>query len=315
MMNPSSADSPRQPDNSSRKQQRSSSPAGLKDSGSKATQKGSNSSKPITSKQGGGGGGGGRSSRGHSPVSTGRERQAGGAPAIRGAAAVQAAGAESPTLSRPAAAADRGGIQTPEDSTRLVADASRADPSRVVSDQPCASKSPKLRSKNPRGGEAATATSGSKKSSKSTAGCGPGFWKEGCLQSELIQFHLNKSLGKKGTKMQAKSASSPASEPELSPEPDSPQPAPQADQRLQEEIEKLEDENEDLKVKSVSHYKPHRICLYHSIFSVQSHLLYYYKPHNDCCMLWFGKNLCFWGPVHKSNYSVKHFHCFLRVID
>ncbi|TMS10372.1 Protein SOGA3 [Larimichthys crocea] len=253
MMNPSSADSPRQPDNSSRKQQRSSSPAGLKDSGSKATQKGSSSSKPITSKQGGGGGGGGgRSSRGHSPVSTGRERQAGGAPATRGAAAVQASGAESPILSRPAAAAaDRGGVQTPEDSSRLAADASspsRADQNRVVSDQPCASKSPKLRSKNPRGGEAAAATSGSKKSSKSTVGCGPGFWKEGCLQSELIQFHLNKSLGKKGTKMQTKSASPPASEPELSPEPDSPKPAPLPDQsRLQEEIEKLEDENEDLK--------------------------------------------------------------------
>ncbi|XP_049902780.1 protein SOGA3-like isoform X5 [Epinephelus moara] len=251
MMNPSSADSPRQPDNSSRKQQRSSSPAGLKDSGSKATQKGSNSSKPIASKQaGGGGGGGGRSSRGHSPVSTGRERQAGGAPAVRGAAAVQAAGAESPTLSRPAAAADRGSIPTPEDSPRPAADASappRADPNRVVSDQPCASKSPKLRSKNPRGGEAAAATSGSKKSSKGTIGCGPGFWKEGCLQSELIQFHLNKSLGKKGTKMQTKAASPPASEPELSPEPDCPQPAAQPDMRLQDDIERLEDENEDLK--------------------------------------------------------------------
>ncbi|KAI3360405.1 hypothetical protein L3Q82_002320 [Scortum barcoo] len=241
-MNPSAADSPRQPDNSGRKQQqRSSSPAGLKDGGSKAAQKGSNTSKPILSKQGGGGGGGGgggRSSRGHSPVSTGRERQAGCAPASRGAAAVQAAGAESPTLSRPAAA-------TPEDSPRLAADApspSRADPSRVVSDQPCASKSPKLRSKNPRGGEA-----GGKKSSKGTVGCGPGFWKEGCLQSELIQFHLNKSLGKKGTKMQAKSASPPASEPELSPEPDTPQPDPKPDLRLQEEIEKLEDENEELK--------------------------------------------------------------------
>ncbi|KAM7382585.1 hypothetical protein PAMP_002311 [Pampus punctatissimus] len=251
-MNPSSADSPRQPDNSIRKQQRSSSPAGLKDGGAKATQKGSNSSKPITSKQGGGGGGGGgggRSSRGHSPVSTGRERQAGGAPAIKGAAAVQAAGAESPTLNRPSA--DRGGIQTSDDSTRLVPDASspsRADPNRVVSDQPCASKSPKLRSKNPRGGEAATAPSGNKKSSKGTVGCGPGFWKEGCLQSELIQFHLNKSLGKKGTKMQTKSASPPASEPELSPEPDCPQPAPHPDQRLQDEIEKLEDENDDLKI-------------------------------------------------------------------
>ncbi|XP_029928793.1 protein SOGA3 [Myripristis murdjan] len=253
-MNPSSADSPRQPDNSSRKQQqhRASSPAGLKDGGSKASQKGSNSSKPITSKQGGGGGGGGgRSSRGHSPVSTatGRDRQAGGASALRGAAAVQAAGAESPTLSR-ATAAERGGGQTSDDSSRSVSDASppsRAEQSRVVSDQPCASKSPKLRTKNPKGGEAAAATSGGKKSSKSTVGCGPGFWKEGCLQSELIQFHLNKSLGKKGTKMQAKSASPPSSEPELSPEPGSPQPTPQPDQRLQEEIEKLEDENEDLK--------------------------------------------------------------------
>ncbi|KAL6108889.1 mtcl3 [Pungitius sinensis] len=256
MMNPSSADSPRQPDNSSRKQQqqRSSSPAGIKDGGSKASQKGSNSSKPTASKQGGGGGGGGRNSRGHSPVSTGRERQATGAPAVRGAAAVQAAGAESPTLSRPPA--DRPPcIHTPEDSPRLVADASspsRADPNRVVSDQPCASKSPKLRSKTPKGAEAsptaAAATGGNKKSSKSTIGCGPGFWKEGCLQSELIQFHLNKSLGKKGTKMPTKSATPPASELELSPETDCPKPAPQPDRILQEDIEKLEDENDDLKI-------------------------------------------------------------------
>lgn len=243
-MNPSSAESPRQPDNSSRKQQqqRSSSPAGLKDAASKTTQKGSNPSKPITSKQGGGGGGGGRSSRGHSPVSTGRERQAGSAPATRGAAAVQPAGAENPTQSRPAAAAaaDRGAVQPAEDASL----SSRADQNRVVSDQPCASKSPKLRSKNPRGGEATS----NKKSSKGTVGCGPGFWKEGCLQSELIQFHLNKSLGKKGTKMQAKSASPPGSEPELSPERDSSQVAAQPDQKLHEELERLEDENEDLKV-------------------------------------------------------------------
>uniref|UniRef100_A0A3Q4HA99 MTCL family member 3a n=1 Tax=Neolamprologus brichardi TaxID=32507 RepID=A0A3Q4HA99_NEOBR len=229
------------PDNSSRKQQqqRSSSPAGLKDAASKTTQKGSNPSKPIASKQGGGGGGGGRSSRGHSPVSTGRERQAGSAPATRGAAAVQPAGAENPTQSRPAAAADRGAVQPTEDASSP----SRADQNRVVSDQPCASKSPKLRSKNPRGGEATS----SKKSSKGTVGCGPGFWKEGCLQSELIQFHLNKSLGKKGTKMQAKSASPPGSEPELSPERDSSQVAAQPDQKLHEELERLEDENEDLK--------------------------------------------------------------------
>ncbi|XP_013858822.1 uncharacterized protein LOC106514215 isoform X2 [Austrofundulus limnaeus] len=218
MMNPASADSSRQSDNSgSRKQQqRSSSPAGLKETGAKAAQKGG---------------------------SSGRERQVG-----RGAAAVQPAGAESPPPSRPV-----------EDSPRLAADASsspsRADPSRVVSDQPCASKSPKLRSKKPRREEEnhhqqqqqQHQAAASKKSSRSTVGCGPGFWKEGCLQTELIQFHLNKSLGKKGSKMQAKSASPPASEPELSPEPDSPQRAPHPDPRLQDELERLEDENDDLK--------------------------------------------------------------------
>ncbi|XP_077384340.1 microtubule cross-linking factor 3-like isoform X2 [Festucalex cinctus] len=242
-MQPSSpADSPRLADNSSRKQPRSSSPAGLKDAGPKTTQKGSNPSKHLASKQAVGAGGG-RSSRGHSPLSSGRERQAGGAPTSKGAAAVQVAGAESPTLSR--AAPDRGGTQTSDDSPRLGPDASspsRADPNRVVSDQPCASKSPKLRSKNQKGGDASAA---SKKSSKSTVGCGPGFWKEGCLQSELIQFHLNKSLGKKGTKMQAKPASPPALE--LSPEPEPPQVAPQRDQTLLEEVERLEDENDDLK--------------------------------------------------------------------
>ncbi|XP_019750615.1 protein SOGA3, partial [Hippocampus comes] len=118
----------------------------------------------------------------------------------------------------------------------------RADPNRVVSDQPSSSKSPKLRSKNQKGGDASAT---SKKSSKSTVGCGPGFWKEGCLQSELIQFHLNKRLGKKGTKMQAKPASPPSLE--LSPEAEPSQLAPQQDQTLLEEVERLEDENDDLK--------------------------------------------------------------------
>ncbi|XP_061529919.1 protein SOGA3 [Phycodurus eques] len=233
MMQPSSSsDTPRQADNSSRKQQRSSSPAGLK------------ATKHLASKPAAQGAGAGRSSRGHSPVSSGRERQAGGAQAYKGAAAIQVAGAESPTLSR--AAPDRGGTQTSDDSPpRLCPDASspsRADPNRVVSDQPCASKSPKLRSKNQKGGDASAA---SKNSSKSAVGCGPGFWKEGCLQSELIQFHLNKSLGKKGTKMQAKPASPPALE--LSPEPEPRQRGPPQPQTLLEEVERLEDENDDLK--------------------------------------------------------------------
>ncbi|XP_056141888.1 protein SOGA3 [Lampris incognitus] len=212
-------------------QQRASSPAGLKDSGTKAAQKGSASSKTTTSKQGTGGGG--RNSRGHSPVctATGKERQA-GVCASKGAAAVQPGGAESRAGAGAAASAS------------AASDTTRGEQSRVVSDQPCSSKSPKLRSKQPKGAEATTS---GKKSSKGTVGCGPGFWKEGCLQSELIQFHLNKSLGKKGTKMQTKSASPPTSDQELSPEPEAPHPAPHPDQRLQEEIEQLEDENDDLK--------------------------------------------------------------------
>uniref|UniRef100_A0A8C5BZN4 SOGA coiled-coil domain-containing protein n=1 Tax=Gadus morhua TaxID=8049 RepID=A0A8C5BZN4_GADMO len=208
--------------------QRATSPAGGKEG---AASKGAAAQKGVkTSKQGGGSG---RSSRGHSPVSTttGRERQT----CTKGAAAVQAAsGTESPPPGPGGRASAERGSHAPDDAS---SPSSRSEQNRVVSDQPCASKSPKLRSKQPRGGEA-------KKSSKSAVGCGPGFWKEGCLQSELIQFHLNKSLGKKGTKM--KQVSPPTSEPELSPE-EEPPPHPQPDERLQEEIEKLEDENEDLK--------------------------------------------------------------------
>lgn len=267
IMQPSSpADSPKQADNSSRKQPRSSSPAGPK-----ATQKGSNPSKHLASKQALGAGGG-RSSRGHSPVSSGRERQAVGAPVSKGAAAVQVAGAESPILSR--AAPDRGGTQTSDDSTRLGSDvpsSCRADPNRVVSDQPSSSKSPKLRSKNQKGGDASATN---KKSSKSTVGCGPGFWKEGCLQSELIQFHLNKRLGKKGTKMQAKPASPPSLE--LSPEAEPSQLAPQQDQTLLEEVERLEDENDDLKVNSTP------VLELMAAVSL-SHLLYVHLLHSNCC--------------------------------
>uniref|UniRef100_A0A8C5ANW4 SOGA coiled-coil domain-containing protein n=1 Tax=Gadus morhua TaxID=8049 RepID=A0A8C5ANW4_GADMO len=231
-MNPPSsgaADAPRQAESSARpKKQRATSPAGGKEG---AASKGAAAQKGVkTSKQGGGSG---RSSRGHSPVSTttGRERQT----CTKGAAAVQAAsGTESPPPGPGGRASAERGSHAPDDAS---SPSSRSEQNRVVSDQPCASKSPKLRSKQPRGGEA-------KKSSKSAVGCGPGFWKEGCLQSELIQFHLNKSLGKKGTKM--KQVSPPTSEPELSPE-EEPPPHPQPDERLQEEIEKLEDENEDLK--------------------------------------------------------------------
>ena len=232
----------RQADNSNRKQQRASSPSGGKETGSKWTQKSNTQAKSITSKQSGG-----RSSRGQSPISTAtsKERQS-----FKGAAAVQATGTENLTQMR-AVTSERAEERTniPEDTrcTDLLSP-TRGEPIRVVSDQPCSSKSPKLKSKHPRGD---SASNGQKKSSKSTVSCGPGFWKEGCLQSELIQFHLNKSLGKKVGKMQTKTPLSPASESELYLEAAIHEPVPPlSDQRLQDKIEKLEDENEELKVNS-----------------------------------------------------------------
>uniref|UniRef100_A0AAY4E8Q1 SOGA coiled-coil domain-containing protein n=1 Tax=Denticeps clupeoides TaxID=299321 RepID=A0AAY4E8Q1_9TELE len=188
-MNPaaSGAADPRQPDNSKKQQ-----PVGPK----------SAPKSPAASKP--------KSGRCGSPVTVpgGKDK-----PAPKGAAAVQPSGAESPTLRR--AEASR---KAPSD------DAEPA--SRVVSDQPCSSKSAQGKGKSPGGG-------GGKQAAKGALGCGPGFWRDGCLQSELIQFHINKSL-KKGGKMQAK-------EPERSPE------APAADQHLQDENHRLADENEDLK--------------------------------------------------------------------
>lgn len=272
-MNPASggaADSRSQLDNSNRKQQqqRASSPAGGKDIGCKETPKSSTPSKIITSKQCGGG----RGNRGSSPVSTATSKDrlsssSKGAASAAGAAPVQSDGAEIHTLTRAAAAAGsgRGAAEErsspSEDSRCTDISCLKGDTTRVVSDQPCSSKSPKLKNNNPRGGggegEASSTAAGNKKSSgKSSVGCGPGFWREGCLQSELIQFHLNKSLKKGGGKMKAKTPSPPepvteTAEPEdLSPEAivNEPEPVPEPDQLFQEEIEKLEDENDELKV-------------------------------------------------------------------
>uniref|UniRef100_A0A8C7LHB2 MTCL family member 3 n=1 Tax=Oncorhynchus kisutch TaxID=8019 RepID=A0A8C7LHB2_ONCKI len=218
-MNPASggaADSRSQLDNSNRKQQqqRASSPAGGKDIGSKETPKSSTLSKIITSKQCGGG----RGNRGSSPVSTATSKDrlsssSKGAASAAGAAPVQSDGAEIHTLTRAAAAAGscRGAAEersSPSEDSRLTI----------------------TREEGGGEGEASSTATGNKKSSgKSSVGCGPGFWREGCLQSELIQFHLNKK--------------------DLSPEAivNEPEPVPEPDQLFQEEIEKLEDENDELK--------------------------------------------------------------------
>lgn len=212
-------------DNSSMKQQRASSPARFKDSPSKTKSTSAKSS--AASKAGG------KSSRSNSPVTVnaGKEKQA------KGAAAVHASGAESPTLKR----ADKN--RSIEDRSSSAEDPYGADESGVVvSDQPSSTKSSQAKGENGR-------ADGGKQSAKSAVGCGPGFWREGCLQSELIQFHMNKSL-KKESSMQAKASSSPVAEQQVTQEDITRQTeaVTQQNRELQEEIEKLEEENEYLKV-------------------------------------------------------------------
>ncbi|XP_067305412.1 microtubule cross-linking factor 3 [Pseudorasbora parva] len=213
-------------------QQRASSPARFKDSPSKAASK-SASAKASASKPGG------KSSRSNSPVTVhaGKDKHA-----AKGAAAVHGSGAESPTLRR---AEKNKSIEERSSSSEepYAADESLlgADAARVVSDQPSSTKSSQGKRENAR-------ADGGKQTAKSAVGCGPGFWREGCLQSELIQFHMNKSL-KKESGMATKTPSSPVTEPQL-PQAEANRPSealPPPNQELQEEIEQLEEENDYLK--------------------------------------------------------------------
>uniref|UniRef100_A0A8P4GGR4 SOGA coiled-coil domain-containing protein n=1 Tax=Dicentrarchus labrax TaxID=13489 RepID=A0A8P4GGR4_DICLA len=84
------------------------------------------------------------------------------------------------------------------------------------------------------------------------AGLGLGLWRGGCLQAELIQFHLQRRLKRSGAKMQTKADSMGAEEAALG----EPEPAAEAteagsvtqqDQAFEDEMERLLEENEDLK--------------------------------------------------------------------
>ncbi|XP_055068000.1 microtubule cross-linking factor 3 [Misgurnus anguillicaudatus] len=209
-------------DNSSMKQQRASSPARFKDSPSKTSTK----SKSAASKSSG------KSSRGNSPVTVnpGKDKQG------KGAAAVHGSGAESPTLKR----ADKSKSIEERSSSSEEPYGADEDAARVVSDQPSSTKTSQAKK------ESGRADGG--KQTKSAVGCGPGFWREGCLQSELIQFHMNKSL-KKESGMQTKASSSQVAEHQVPPEDARRQAEAVAQQnlQLQEEIERLEEDNEYLK--------------------------------------------------------------------
>ncbi|XP_029110264.1 protein SOGA3-like isoform X4 [Scleropages formosus] len=183
---------------------------------------------------------GGRNSRANGIP---RERQG-----ARGSAAVPAAGAESPVTETCRAEAEAEASDVRED-----ASPPRGDAGSVVSDQPgSALRGARGKARSVRGG-AEAAANGGRQGGRGSAGCGPGFWKEGCLQSELIQFHINKSLKKGAAGMQTKT-DSPAAEPQpcadeiISEMERGPGAAgTPEEQKLQEEIERLAEENEDLR--------------------------------------------------------------------
>ncbi|XP_034555071.1 protein SOGA3-like isoform X2 [Notolabrus celidotus] len=94
-----------------------------------------------------------------------------------------------------------------------------------------------------------------------SVGCGPGLglglWRGGCLQAELIQFHLQKRLKRRGANMQTKSDNVGSEEGAVG----EPEPVAEAteagsvtqqdqeqDQAFEDEMERLIDENEDLKI-------------------------------------------------------------------
>ncbi|XP_062393933.1 uncharacterized protein LOC134082301 [Sardina pilchardus] len=234
-MNPaaSGAADSRQADNSNKKQHRASSPGRFRDTTSKSATKSPTTAKPVASKQSG------KTSRGSSPVTVpgGKDKQSG-----KGAAAVHPSGAESPTLKRAEASKKIEQRSNSSDDPNVSEPSSlKGETNRVVSDQPCSSKTSQAKGKNQK---AETAASSSKQqTTKNTGGCGPGFWRDGCLQSELIQYHLNKSL-KNGGKMHTKTSTTVA-EPEQLPAPA--EPIPTQNQEMLDEIEKLVEENEDLK--------------------------------------------------------------------
>ncbi|XP_042359971.1 protein SOGA3-like [Plectropomus leopardus] len=87
-----------------------------------------------------------------------------------------------------------------------------------------------------------------------SAGCGLGLglWRGGCLQAELIHFHLHKRLRRSGAKMQSKKGimeTEEAAVGELEPAAEATEAGSvtQQDQALEEEMERLLEENEDLK--------------------------------------------------------------------
>lgn len=187
----------------------------------------------------------------------GRERE----PESRGGAAVHPDGAEA-DLVRPnradAVGEDTTDPSAPARRSALRLPCLKGDPSqRLLPGRASSSFSAEERGKRP--GE----EGGRRERSGASAGCGAGLglglWRGGCLQAELIQFHLQKRLKRIGAKMQTKTDNMGAEEAALG----EPEPAAEAteagsvtqqEQAFEDEMERLLEENEDLKVCIVVFY-------------------------------------------------------------
>uniref|UniRef100_A0A8C8RIY0 SOGA coiled-coil domain-containing protein n=1 Tax=Pelusios castaneus TaxID=367368 RepID=A0A8C8RIY0_9SAUR len=251
------ASEPRQhPEGSSsgggRKQQRASSPAGPRDSrpaaapprAPAAASKGSWARQPAGQRSGRGRGGGalprGAALPGAVQPGTGAEAQPHAA-----AAAPPATEPAGPGEPPPPAGGEGGGAGEREGAAALQ------PPPRNWRGKAAAGRAPQRG-----GGEAAPAPPSSCGAAKGRA-AGGGCWREGCLQTELIQFHLRRGLAaaaqmqsKGGPPAEAPPASSPS--PMAAAGPEGLQQgggslSPPQQEELQEEMERLREENETLK--------------------------------------------------------------------
>ncbi|KAM3931784.1 microtubule cross-linking factor 3 isoform 2-T2 [Leptodactylus fuscus] len=112
-------------------------------------------------------------------------------------------------------------------------------------------KSVKLKGKtSPKGGDGAQSSqsqaAGAVGKSPKKQSSGGGYWKEGCLQSELMQFHLKKGLAAAGNAVNSKGNGGEA-EQAAGQEQQAAAEASRAASELQDEVDKLREENESLK--------------------------------------------------------------------
>ena len=195
----------------------------------------------------------------------GRERE----PESRADAAVHPDGAEA-DLVKPNRADAVGGDLT--DSAAARRSTLRLPCLQGDSSQRKASSSFSVKEKGKKTGDGGSRREKSGVSAGCGAGLGLGLWRGGCLQAELIHFHLQKRLKKSGAKMQTKAdgiggEEAAHGEPEPAAEATEAGSVTQQDQAFEDEMERLLEENEDLKVWRFATceilYRP--IVLYHQL--------------------------------------------------